>query len=222
MRKYVFLWMFLFCLGCEQNDIAEYQEEPRINFMYSVGKVRFSDQDYLNDRLWTEASVEIQLIGRFLLHPLTYCLKAEPEEETVYVAQVRCEEAYTMLADTSEMRAVVTVERPGLLDVVYKTVVVFDMNNSLHQFARGKSESLEYEMTVEYKIKPNSWNSEFFGEYSNSKYKFMMDEFGTVFENIPLTSESKDRVRKAYARYRENNPPLMDDQDPQQEIVFPV
>ena len=48
MRKYFVLFMILGACwwGCDENEIAIYQETPRLNFYYSGGVV-FVDTDYV-------------------------------------------------------------------------------------------------------------------------------------------------------------------------------
>lgn len=222
MRKYIFVWLCLLCGGCEQNEIADYQESPRVDFLYSSGSERFTDRDYLDKRLWIESRVPVQLVGPFLSQPMTFCLKLDENDPEMENEPVILEEMYTMPADTARISAVVKAERPESPGRSYSVVLAFDGKNPLHRFDVGKTEALQYRLTVEYKIEPQSWNSEYFGIYSNNKYMFMMDVFGMVFGDIPLTAESKKTVREAYDQYRKNNPPLLDDENPREEIVFPL
>lgn len=220
MKKYIFLGMMILCWGCEQNDIAVYQEDIRMDFPYTTASCDFSDQDYLTQVVEKETEIEVRLVGYKLESPLNYVLKGTYEDEVVFRAEARIEPFYVMPADTVNSKAKIYVKRPELLNTEYSLDLVFDMENPVQQFQPGRTENRQCRLRVTYRLKPSSWNT-YFGVYSNNKYQFMMDEFGTTYENIPQTDESKDRVREAYADYRKTHGPLLDDENPREEIVFP-
>lgn len=49
----------------------------------------------------------------------------------------------------------------------------------------------------------------------------MINHFNKVYAKLEKTKEERNEVSKAYEEYRKKNPPLMDDENPQSEIVFP-
>ena len=47
----------------------------------------------------------------------------------------------------------------------------------------------------------------------------MLDTFGGIYASIPQTTTNRQLVREAYRLYRQDNPPILDDDG--NEIVFP-
>lgn len=223
MKRYRFLWIMIgmFCWGCEQNEIDLYDQPPMIDFPNSTFTVEFSDLDYLNRITEKKAFLPVRIIGTLLSTPLTYALQMEMKADEPNLADIRLAGSYAMPADTVTGDAEMLVKRPGLFQVNHVVKISFDFDSPVNQFDPGRSEAGECIVSVVYNIRPKNWNSSQFGIYSNNKYMFIMDEFGTTMGNIAQTQENKDRIRRAYAEYRKTNPPLLDDETPREEIVFP-
>ena len=83
-------------------------------------------------------------------------------------------------------------------------------------------ENSDCEVTIAYTIRPSDWDERLWGIYSNNKYMFMMDNLGKIYAETEQTKEVRDEVSAKYEAYEKaGNPPLMDDENPQNEIVFP-
>jgi len=51
---------------------------------------------------------------------------------------------------------------------------------------------------------------------------FMMDNLGKIYAETEQTKEVRNDISAKYEAYKKaGNPPLMDDENPQNEIVFP-
>ena len=112
------------------------------------------------------------------------------------------------------------LEKP--LNFCLKTKLTFDIENAEHEFGEGRVENSDCEVTIAYTIRPSDWDERLWGIYSNNKYMFMMDNLGKIYAETEQTKEVRDEVSAKYEAYKKaGNPPLMDDENPQNEIVFP-
>ena len=102
------------------------------------------------------------------------------------------------------------------------TKLTFDIENAKHEFGEGRVENSNCEVAITYTIRPSDWDEGLWGIYSNNKYMFMMDNLGKIYAETEQTKEVRDEVSAKYEAYKKaGNPPLMDDENPQNEIVFP-
>jgi len=112
--------------------------------------------------------------------------------------------------------------RPPRVGAQLNTKLTFDIENAEHEFGEGRVENSDCEVTIAYTIRPSDWDERLWGIYSNNKYMFMMDNLGKIYAETEQTKEVRDEVSAKYEAYKKaGNPPLMDDENPQNEIVFP-
>lgn len=224
MKKYRFLLLalvsFFLYAGCEENDIALYNETPRLNFVYSNTEVHFVDSDYVKGHTEKELELIVGLQGDSLREERTFCLKVQPDEGYNLKADVSCAEKYVFPANVSSHIVTVKVRRPEKLTggSSCQTDVFFDLDNPLFQFDPGREDKASLPIKVYYTIKRNDWYSYYWGEYSDAKYFFMMDYFKATYDEIPSTKEDRNKLYDAYEEYKKNNPPLLDENG--EEIVF--
>lgn len=218
MKKLIYGTLVLCAVitGCKQNDIEVYGEEPRIEFVETKSNCVFDDKDYINKTKEKNMEVKVRSLGYVLKTPLKYVL-----DTVTKVEGVSFETFYEYPSDAEEAIALVKVQRPAFIGSSKNFKLTFDMENASNDFLAGRLENLNCDITVTYSIRPSGWNENLWGIYSNNKYVFMIDHFNKVYAELEQTKEERDQVRKAYDEYRKDNPPLMDDEKDQNEIVFP-
>ena len=115
-----------------------------------------------------------------------------------------------------------TVEQMEGVGAQLNTKLTFDIENAEHEFGEGRVENSDCEVTIAYTIRPSDWDEGLWGIYSNNKYMFMMDNLGKIYAETEQTKEVRNDISAKYEAYKKaGNPPLMDDENPQNEIVFP-
>lgn len=226
MRKYFVLFMILGACwwGCDENEIAIYQETPRLNFYYS-GSVVFVDTDYVKQHTEKELIVEIALQGEPLEEGRTFCVTAQPVDSVTEMTDVVLADSYVFPAGKYRDSIRVTVRRPSrpaLTTPQTRASLAFDPSNPAHEFEPGKTEDQSYTIVASFYLpQPRSWNSSFWGLYSTAKYMFMMDCLGDSFQNSWNNWERVNEVRLAYEEYCADpaHEELLDDEG--NPIVFP-
>lgn len=213
---YVALVLWSVMIGCKQNDIEVYGEEPRIEFVETKSNCVFDDKDYINKTKEKNMEVKVRSLGYVLMESFDFVLKTQEETEGV-----NFEPFYKYTAEAETVVALVQVSRPVSIGGSKTFKITFDFENSVNDFQIGRMENQDCSVTVTYNIRPSGWNENLWGIYSNNKYVFMIDHFNKVYAELEQTKEERDQVRKAYDEYRKDNPPLMDDEKDQNEIVFP-
>ncbi|MCI5707424.1 MAG: DUF4843 domain-containing protein [Odoribacter sp.] len=213
---YVALVLWSVMIGCKQNDIEVYGEEPRIEFAETRVNVVFDDNDYIGNITEKTLELKVRSLGYVLKTPLKYVL-----DTVTKVEGVNFETFYEYPSDAEEAIALVKVQRPAFIGSSKNFKLTFDMENASNDFLAGRLENLNCDITVTYSIRPSGWDENLWGIYSNSKYVFMINHFNKVYAKLEKTKEERNEVSKAYEEYRKKNPPLMDDENPQSEIVFP-
>ena len=220
-------------VGCKENDIALYNESPRLEYA-TIATCTFNDQDYLNayilDEKTTEKECEItvQLIGRLLTEPMTYCMKGVADPKSEFEVQARFENPYTFpsSAATTEAKVYVTCptrEQASIKDVTTTGTLEIssDTQDPNHSFGPGRNENLVCRLNVVLQIYPDNWDSNCWGAYSRAKYIFMMESFKTTHNNIEKTQENRIELRRLYNTYKEEHDTALYDDDGN-EINFPV
>ena len=221
MKKHLLigLWLLL-AAGCRQNEIEPYDQTPRVSFRNESSQGAqierfdyFSDLDYLNGLTSKPDSVRIELMGNALTEPRTCCFRLNGEQ----ASEIDMPEKILFEAGIYALYLKYRTARPEP-EGNYSVLLEFDTDNPEHGFDLGKQEGQQVLIRVEFKLQPSGWNN-YFGTYSNGKYLFMLDTFGGIYASIPQTTTNRQLVREAYRLYRQDNPPILDDDG--NEIVFP-
>lgn len=224
MRKYFVLFMILGACwwGCDENEIAIYQETPRLNFYYSGGVV-FADSDYVKQRTEKELIVVIALQGEPLEEGRTFCVTAQPVDSVTEMTDVVLADSYVFPAGKYRDSIRVTVRRPSrptLTTPQTRASLAFDPSNPAHEFEPGKTEDLSYTIDASFYLpEPTSWPDTRWGLYSTAKYMFMMDYFGETYRSEWNTNAKVKEVIAAYEAYCEEHEELLDDNG--EPIAFP-
>lgn len=228
MKRYILLFWLpaLFCMGCDSNHIDEYELGAKLNFYNSrtVDNVPeklclFSDMDYLNGVTERLDSVRVDIMGVAEKEERPFYCRVEFNEDEPHV-RVTLEDQYVMPAEQYSTYIKFRVGIPSEFDVRHITEIKFDHTQQVTGFTPGLVETQTCRINALFQIRQNVWHREVWGEYSNGKYKFMMDEFKNVYGNIKRTYTNRVFIKNRYEEYRKNNPPIMDDQYPPQEIQF--
>lgn len=224
MKKNRFL-LLLFVLGfvyigCEENDIALYNETPRLNLYYNFFEVRFADTDYVKGHTEKEWQIMVELQGDSLPEERSFCLKVNPNDEYNLKADVSFQEKYIFPVGSVNQLVTIKVKRPENLTTTsaYIADICFDLDNPLHQFDPGRADKSFLPLKVYYTIKRTNWNEWYWGKYADSKYFFMMDYFRATHDDFPKTSEAQKEIYDAYEEYKKSHSPLLDEEG--EEIVF--
>ena len=145
------------------------------------------------------------------------CLKTVDQMEGVVFIP-----SYEFPAGAETFTAQLVVPRPPRVGAQLNTKLTFDIENAEHEFGEGRVENSDCEVTIAYTIRPSDWDEGLWGIYSNNKYMFMMDNLGKIYAETEQTKEVRNDISAKYEAYKKaGNPPLMDDENPQNEIVFP-
>lgn len=117
MKKYKFLIGMLILslgyIGCEKNEIALYDESPRINFLWNARNYTFRDTDYVKGHEYHELKIEVQLQGYLLQKPLDFVIEAQAGKAYETRAEIVLPQKYTYTAlDTNTQWIVFSVKRP--------------------------------------------------------------------------------------------------------------
>lgn len=219
--------------SCKVNDIALYDEEPRIEFAEGV-QCSFDDEDYLNAYIlgtesYKDAEFHAQLIGYFLDSPRTFRVMSSPVENALFTPELEFENPYDFPAGVATVAAPFRVKCPAKQDVstvnttrTGQVDIVYDNSSEDQQFGQGRVENLACRVNVSLQIYPSDWNSQFWGAYSTAKYFLIMETFGKVHGDIEQTTDTKLEIRAAYNAYKAEYGALYgDDNDSDTEIVFP-
>lgn len=224
MRKYFVLFMILGACwwGCDENEIAIYQETPRLNFYYSGGVV-FADSDYVKQRTEKELIVVIALQGEPLEEGRTFCVTAQPADSVTEMTDVVLADSYVFPAGKYRDSIRVTVRRPSrptLTTPQTRASLAFDPSNPAHEFEPGKTEDQSYTIDASFYLpQPTSWSATHWGLYSTAKYVFMMDYFGDTYQTDWNNYDKLREVIAAYEAYCEEHGELLDDNG--EPIAFP-
>lgn len=226
-RKYILCCIpVLLCLACDSNHIDNYSLDPKLNF-YSNRKVNnipemiclFSDEDYVNGITAKVDSVRVDIMGDAQEEDRYFYCTTAFEKDQPHV-EVLLDDRYVMPARSFSVYIQYKMLAPERFNVTHITSLCFDYDRNSPMFSAGLSEQQTCRINVSYRIRPDIWHESTWGTYSNGKYKFMMDEFKDVYGNIKRTYANKTFIKKQYEEYRKNNPPILDDQIPAQEIQF--
>lgn len=228
MRTHRFLFVILLLTfiytGCQKEDIAFYDQSPRINFMYGNSiPYNFCDSDYIKGNEYHEIGVFVELQGNLLSASKDFVLKTSPAGNNDMLADITLADKYTYTAlDTTCQQIFIKVKRPGKIGKrtdIYRNYLKFDIQNPNHQWDQGVADRDSCRIDVTYELFPdwsNTWDTWTWGDYSDAKYLFMLDHFGVVYSEMPTDGGD---IKKAYDNYKKDHGPILDDKG--NEIVFP-
>lgn len=223
MKKNIFI-LGVLCLlyACQMSEMVEYEGRPRINFENSSGLgtsvqhyVYFTDEDYLNGVTQKKDSLKLELMGEASTEVLKCYFKLINEQNGL---DIKFQEYIELPAGVYEAYVGIEIIRPERSDSSFVVTLGIDSANLLHDFEEGKSEGQQLDIIGEFRLKPIGWNN-YFGVYSDGKYRFMLDFFKGTYGSIGNTSENRRLVKEAYKEYRLTNSAIFDEDG--KEIVFP-
>lgn len=227
MKKYRSLLLFLIlCLGyvgCERNEIALYDESPRINFLSSRSSYTFRDTNYVKGNELHTLEIKVELQGYLLQEARDFVIKTQEGKAYEKRAEIVLSPKYSYTAiDTNEQTITLEVKRPVELtkaNAPNGALLKFDLESPAHQFAPGRVDLDSCRIEVYYDITPTdaTWNATWWGDYSAGKYFFMMDYFKAVYKD--MEREKLAELKQAYETYKQVNGPILDDEG--EEITFP-
>lgn len=210
--------------GCKQEELPMYDQTPRIDFVGgNVEEIIFRDTTYLKNIRELKADVSVSLVGAAQDNPMSFSLTLVPDPETTEQPGITLVNPYRLPAGAYTVKPSVTVTRPQEFDRPQTVFLGFEEpNGATHQFDKGRVEFARKKLSVVFRINPGVWDNRVLGLYSNGKYAFIMDTMGKVYSEIERNEATRELLYLAYVQYRQNNPPIMDDETPRREIVFPA
>lgn len=228
MKTHRFLFVLLlsafFYTGCQKEEIAYYDQSPRINFEYgNIVSYNFCDTDYIKGNEYHAVFVGVELQGNMLTAPRDFILKTSPNTNDAMIADVTVEEKYTYIdLDTNIQKVSIKVKRPdksGKPSDIYRNCLKFDIGNPAHQWDAGRVEGDTCRVNVTYVLFPYwqyLWSTRIWGDYCDAKYLFMLDHFGVIYNEMPLDGGD---IKIAYENHKKEHGPILDDDG--EEIMFP-
>lgn len=223
MKRNIFILECLCLLcACQTDEIVKYEERPRINFENTSGLgvpvqhyVYFTDEDYLHGVTQKKDSLKLELVGNVASEALKCCFKLMNEQEGLIV---KIPEYLEFPGGAYEAYCGIEVICPEQSDSSFTVSLGIDNENPMHDFEEGKIEGQQVMIIGEFRLKPTGWNN-YFGIYSDGKYRFMLDFFKGTYGSIGNTSDNRRLVKEAYKEYRLTHPAILDEEG--REILFP-
>ena len=208
--------------GCSKEEIELYEQTPRLNFNWESKTLYLDDEDYLENASFYVDSFEVRIQGDLLKEQRTLCVKAVTKADYKTSPEITFEDNYVYTnLDKATQIFYFKVKRPEVIEFgnkIYGCTLQFDQENPKHQFDRGLVENQQLSFAVVWDIQPNEddWHDWYWGEYSNTKYMYMMDVCGITIKEMNGESgyddyDDYDKVVAAYNEYLLNNPPLVDE-----------
>lgn len=186
--------------ACE-NDKFYYQDEPRIRiegpYEWAIGtdSLNFSFATYPNSVQQQEMKMTLYVMGEAVSTDRTAKLEVDAAKTTASASQYIIPETVIIPAGKLEVPFVVTLMRSE--DLTSQTVSLFFKVVESNDFKVGVIEQNHFIMKWNDILgKPKNWDTElkeFFGEYSLTKYRFIIDTIGFgEFGNGMTWSELKN------------------------------
>ena len=246
MKKIIYVivvsWVTLFWQACEKYEMVQYGEGGEINFMgdyYRGQKTKpwwVDEVQYLNyeknfglntlgdSLIFDTLQIGVKVMGIPVNHPRKVVFTTRAPKQ--HALEVIFPEEYYVPADTGVAVFKVLVKRPAERNAVYTADLVFDYARS--DFKAGTDERQVFplkardEVTMElWGITEEEWEyyGIFFGDYSETKARFLITAFGCVsFNDWTMEDEFMDIVfgNTLYDMLEEyksdpSNPPLIDE-----------
>lgn len=213
--------------SCSKEEIAMYDQEPRINFDYRMVYTELHDTDYVkrNTEPYHLDSVRVRIQGDLLTASRDFCIKKTDNSDYENSLDVQLAEKYTFSKlDAVKQYAYFKVKRPDYKAgrKAYGCNLEFDLTNPNHQFAKGLVEDNSVEVNYVWNIeRPTYWDDWGFGDYSPIKYCFMMDVWGRTMNSFITEDgyaydydeavEASNQVVEAYKAYKAEHGPILDE-----------
>lgn len=200
-------------MACSPEEIEFYDQDACINF-YSDGlECIFVDSNYIQKTEALEAEFSVILQGRHLQKARNFRLKTTTHADYKNAPKVELSNYKFTALDTVTQRFSLKVMSPTLRvneNQAEGCYLEFDIENPEHEFKKGMIERNRIPITARWNLRPKGWTAWKWGEYSDAKYKFMMDVCGYVYSK--MKSEDQARVKQAYTDYlSQGNEPIVDD-----------
>lgn len=222
----IFSLLFIFS-ACQKEEVEEYVSGARLNFNndYKVENVptircSFTDSDYLNKTTEITDSIEVVVMGLSTNTDRTFYCTTAPAD-SLYSMPVTVAESYIIPKNTYSTFIKFSIKAPGNFGKANKTYIQFDQSKNTGVFEPGDKEAQQCIIDCIYMLLPIEWNTDAWGKFSNGKYKFMIDHFQKLHDDIPPYRQEQEEIYDAYQKYKAaGNPPIMDDSTPAKEIEF--
>lgn len=226
--KHIFIFITVivslcFCVSCEEEKIELYSQEPRINFDYKVVYGELVDTDYvmLKSQPYRTDSFRVRIQGALLTASRNFCVKQTVNKEYENTMEIQIEPMYTFSKlDGTTQSFCIKVKRPPYKsgNKAYGCNLVFDNQNSSHQFLKGIINDSQTIVNYVWRItQPDNWwdfSWQGWGDFSVSKYCYIMDVLGYTFDKIKSEDDSNSALQKviaAYKEYKKTHAPIVDD-----------
>lgn len=217
--------------SCSKEEIAMYDQEPRINFDQTAVYAELIDTDYvkMKEEPYRLDSFRVRIQGDMLTANRDFCVKKT--ENSIYAnsLDVQLADKYTYSTlDGVRQYCYIKVKRPAYKpgSRAYGCNLEFDLSNPNHQFAKGLIENNSVEVNYEWNIRrPEAWYDWQYdfglGEFSPIKYCYMMDVWGRTLDSF-ITEDGYaydydeavaaiNQLIDAYAAYKAEHGPILDE-----------
>lgn len=216
------LFMISGAWACKKEDKLIYRNDPKIyiyknwlNYQYDSVNYSFAikNSDRVRDTVWAtvrimgDASPQDRVIDFRPVDSLTTAVKGRDYELMNYI----------MPADSFATKLGIIIKKTPEMDVKEVKIVMKLMASK--DFKTGIYDQLFYRVVISnILVKPSDWDSwlkNYFGDYSERKYRFIIDVLGiSEFTNSMSYSEYsyfEQRMKNALADYETKNGPMIDE-----------
>lgn len=221
-----------FCYtSCSKEEIAMYDQEPRINFDQTAVYAELTDTDYvkMKEDPYRLDSFRVRIQGDMLTANRDFCVKKTDNSIYANSLDVQLADKYTYSTlDGVRQYCYIKVKRPAYQpgSRTYGCNLEFDLSNPSHQFAKGLIEDNSVEVNYEWRItRPETWYDWQYdfglGDFSPIKYCYMMDVWGRTLDSF-ITEDGYaydydeavaaiTQLIDAYAAYKAEHGPILDE-----------
>ena len=217
--------------SCSKEEIAMYDQEPRINFDQTAVYRELGDTDYvkMKDEPYRLDSVRVILQGDLLTANRDFCIKQVADDSYANSLEMQLDDHYTYSnLEGVTQYAYFKVKRPAYKagNRAYGCSLEFDVTNPKHQFLKGLVERNSVTVNYVWNItEPEGWadwNYDFgIGSFSAIKYCYMMDVWGKTMDDF-ITEEGYAYdydeaynaivdIINAYNEYKAEHGPILDE-----------
>lgn len=239
MKRYFYIGLLLFLLGCQREGIVEYNlEKDCLQFDYSTTNMSFSynfaeqyvmvagqwgqmEYYYLGDSLSRDTlSLNLSLIGWEGTEDREFKLKLVPlvELDTLPMATVEFLDPYIFRADQLKDTIKVVIVRPEARGR-YGAGITFDVEDENAIFDLGAEEKQIYELYIsDTYSKPTDWDRSiaYLGEFTEEKYAFMVSVLHFLYSVNIDWGGYNEYLRSALDEFNAEHP------DAPKDFTFPV
>lgn len=225
IHSIIVLCLILFLGTSCENDGFYYQDEPRVRMegpeIWTLGtdSLEFSFVTTPSDITEKTMDVTLYIMGMTTEYDRTVLLEANTEKTTADKSLYDFPTSVTIPANANQAICTVTLKRADILQE--QTVRLYIQTVANEDFAIGNNE--QNHILIKWNdilSKPNNWNEleEFFGSYSDTKYRFMLNnagvsEFSTETMSWAELQSYKIKLTNALNEYNQAHPgnPLRDE-----------